>query len=326
MRQEVLIRCPENPVLVAGQCPYPAELVFNAGVVVRDGVYYMIFRNDWEYVSGAHFNHFQLGLATSLDGIHFDVYERPVFDVAELNDLEIKRMYDVRLMELEGRYFCTMAVDTRHGLRAGIAETEDFIHLHMISMSLPDNRNLVLFPEKIAGSYVRMERPFTLYNRQSHDIWLSRSPDLVHWGESELLLRHEDIPMQNSKIGPGTPPIRTPQGWLSVIHAVDLDESRGKNGYEPVWQKRYCAYALLQDLDNPCKILGISPEPVLMPKAAYETAGGFRNNVVFPMALIPIEEDRVRLYYGAADAVMAMAEGSIYDLVQCALSAPSDTQ
>lgn len=319
MNDYELVRCPENPVLTAKQCPYPAELVFNAGVIVRGGVYYMVFRNDRDYISGTRFRHMDLGMASSRDGIHFSVYEKPVFVIDELNDPEIMRLYDVRLTELEGRIFATMAVETHHGLRAGIGETEDFIHLRMVSQSLPDNRNIVLFPRRIGGMYVRMERPFTFTNPGNYDIWLSRSPDLRYWGDSTLLLRHEDVKLANAKIGPGTPPIWTSSGWLSIIHAVDVDSARGKNGYEPTWCKRYCAYALLLDLDDPTKVLGISPDPVLAPRARYEVAEGFRYNVVFPMALIQTGEDTVRLYYGAADACMAMAEGSISALVDACL-------
>lgn len=305
----------ENPILKASMCPYPAELVFNAGVVYHDGIYYMIFRNDREWIWHCDFKHMDLGLATSRDGIHFEVYDKPVFPIEELGDPEIGRLYDVRLTELEGKIYATMAVETKHGLRAGIGVTEDCKHLKLISQSLPDNRNLVLFPEKINGQYVRLERPFTTYNDSNYDMWISRSNDMIYWGESELCVRHEDIELGGAKIGPGTPPIKTEKGWLSLMHAVDYDENRGKNGYEPLWKRRYCAYALLLDLENPAKVIGISPEPVIMPEESYEVSGGFRNNVVFPMALLKTGEDTVRAYYGAADTVMAAAEGSIAELI-----------
>lgn len=308
-----------NPVLKADMCPYPAELTFNAGVIRKDDTWFMIFRNDRDWVANCDFRHMDLGMAYSKDGLRFTVYNRPVFKVSELGDPEITRLYDVRLSEIDGRYFATMAVETKHGLRAGIGETEDFIHLKMLSMSLPDNRNLVLFPERIQGRYVRLERPFTLYNNQNYDIWISYSPDLIHWGESRLLLRHEDVRLGNAKIGPGTPPVRTPYGWLSLIHAVDYNESRGKNGYEPAWKKRYYAYALLQDLQDPSRLLGVSDEPVIVPDSSYELSGGFRNNVVFPTGLIKINEKTVRAYYGAADTVMAVAEGSVEALVRACL-------
>jgi len=316
MHSYQLKRYPGNPILTPGMCPYPAELVFNAGVVRHQGMYYMLFRNDREHLHGTIFRYATLGMATSEDGIHFTVYKDEVFRIQDLGDEEIERLYDVRLVELEGKVYANMAVETKHGLRAGIGVTDDFIHLRMISQSLPDNRNLVLFPERIGGRYMRMERPFTYYNNRNYDVWISESEDLIHWGNSRLLIRHEEIPIANAKIGPGTPPIPTKWGWLSIMHAVDFDPSRQKNGYEPLWQKRYCAYALLLDKDNPAKVLGISKDPVLSPEADYEISGGFRNNVVFPMGLIQTDEDSVRCYYGAADTVQAVAQGSIEQLVK----------
>jgi beta-1,4-mannooligosaccharide/beta-1,4-mannosyl-N-acetylglucosamine phosphorylase len=309
-----------NPILTRKDVPYPAELVFNAGVIKRRGAYYMIFRNDRGHIEHTLFESYELGMAYSDDGLAWKVHEKPVFAVPDSRDPEIQRFYDVRLTEIEDEVYATMAVETKHGLRAGIGTTRNFVDLRMLSMSLPDNRNLVLYPERINGKFVRMERPFTLSNNRCYDIWMSESPDMRHWGNSRLVVRHEDIPDATAKMGPGTPPIRTEKGWLSLIHAVDFDPSRGKNGYEPLWQKRYCAYAMLQDIRDPSKVLGISREPVLAPEAEYEISGGFRNNVIFPMALIDEGDGTARIYYGAADTVMCMATAPIDALIGASLA------
>lgn len=320
MRSSIVSRYAGNPVLTRKDVPYPAELVFNAGVIKHYGAYYMIFRNDRGHIEHTLFESYELGMAHSEDGLNWKVHEKPVFPVRDSGDPEIQRFYDVRLTEIEGRVYTTMAVETKHGLRAGIGTTSDFKSMKLISMSLPDNRNLVLYPERIGGKFVRMERPFTLSNNHCYDIWMSESPDMVHWGNSRIVVRHEDLPEANAKMGPGTPPIRTSAGWLSIIHAVDFDPARGKNGYEPLWQKRYCAYAMLQDLEDPGKVLGISRSPVLEPEAAYEVSGGFRNNVIFPMALLDNGDGTARIYYGAADTVMAMATARVDALVEACLA------
>lgn len=70
----------------------------------------------------------------------------------------------------------------------------------------------MLFPEKINGKFVRLERPFPEYSlnyREHFDIWMSTSPDGRHWGESRIVLSHADVPFCNSKIGPAAPPVRT---------------------------------------------------------------------------------------------------------------------
>ena len=130
---------------------------------------------------------------------------------------EIQRIYDPRLTVLEGRCYLCFAMDTAHGLRGGIAVTEDFEKIDILSLSVPDNRNMVLFPERINGRYLRLERPFPVYSRNGvdrFDMWISRSPDLRYWGDSQLLLAVEQVPYANDKVGPGAPPIRTSKGGL----------------------------------------------------------------------------------------------------------------
>ena len=307
-----------NPVLTARDVPYPSDLVFNAGVIpYRDG-YAMVFRNDWGHTEGGHFGGTNIGLAFSRDGLSWQVEKEPVL---AMRDEEIGRVYDPRLTVIDGEIYMTFAVDTRHGLRGGIARTPDLRRFEILSMSVPDNRNMVLFPEKINGLYMRLERPMPVYSRDGDrfDIWQSESPDLVHWGNPHLVLGVEDFPFANNKIGPGAPPVRTEAGWLAALHTVDLDPSRGKNGWEARWQKRYCAAIALLDPDEPWKVLGHGKVPLLAPETDYEVRDGFRTNVIFPTAMLPMPGGVMRLYYGAADTVIAAAEAKTEDLIALCL-------
>ena len=181
-----------GPVLTAKDIPYKATLVFNAGVCKKDGKYIMAFRNDF---GDYHFdtyhwdpNGINVGIATSDDGIHWTPEKAPWF---ALRDEEIINAYDPRLTIIDGVCYICVAVDTKHGLRGGIMKTDDFVNYEMISMSVPDNRNMVLFPEKLGGRYVRLERPFPVYSRgmkDRFDMWLSESPDLEFWGKSRLVM------------------------------------------------------------------------------------------------------------------------------------------
>ncbi|MDQ1914002.1 glycoside hydrolase family 130 protein [Paenibacillus sp. GD4] len=318
----VITRYPGNPVLTAADVPYKPALVFNAGVTKYEGRYVMVFRNDY----GDPATHTlepssttNLGLAYSKDGIQWEVQPKPCFG---LKDEEIIRTYDPRLTVIDGRCYMCFAVDTKHGLRGGIAVTEDFEHFEVLHLSLPDNRNMVLFPEKIGSKYVRLERPFPVYGRgggDRFDMWLSDSPDLVYWGNSALVLGVEDIPFANDKIGPAAPPIRTPKGWLTTFHAVDRDPSRGKNGWEAAWRKRYTAGIALLDLEDPRKVVGLYKEPLMAPEAPYEAEGGFRNDVIFPGGMILEDDGEVKLYYGAADTVECLATAHVDDLVKLCL-------
>jgi beta-1,4-mannooligosaccharide/beta-1,4-mannosyl-N-acetylglucosamine phosphorylase len=309
-------RSPANPVLTADDVPYPASLVFNPAVAKVGGRYLMVFRNDVAEAPGVpRFVETNLGLAHSDDGVSWTVAPQPCLS---LRTDEIVRVYDPRLTVLEGRAYLTIAVETRHGLRGGILATEDFERFETVDLTVPDNRNLALFPERVEGRYLRLERPFPVYGRGGEhrfDVWLSRSPDLIHWGEARLLLAVEDVPFANAKIGPGPPPIRTEHGWLALFHAVDVGPARGRNGWEPSWRKRYTAGAMLLDLDDPGRVLGVAREPILVPEAPYETEGGFRNDVVFVSGAVLEPDGEVTLYYGAADHVVALASARLDDLL-----------
>ncbi len=311
----VIQRHPANPVLTAEDVPYHPLLAFNVGVAKYQGKYVMAFRNDYGQPGNIDNTLTNIGLAYSDDGIHWNPEPQPAFI---LHDEENLRAYDPRLTVMDGRVYMCFAVDTRHGVRAGIAVTDDFRKFEVLTLSLPEDRNVVLFPEKVGGKYVRLDRPFPIYSRnypERFDIWISKSPDLKYWGNSNLLMGVEDVPFANRKIGPGAPPVKTPQGWLTLFHAVDFDPGRGKNGWEEKWQKRYTIGIVLLDLENPSKIVGLYKEPLMAPEAPYETNGGFRNNVLFPGGMILEDNGEVKIYYGAADTYTCLATAQVDDLI-----------
>ncbi|WP_052465354.1 glycoside hydrolase family 130 protein [Thermotoga profunda] len=313
--QNIIKRHPANPILTYKDVPYISALVFNPGVCKLKDRYIMVFRNDYGSFEEKRIDGTNLGLALSKDGIKWKVKPEPLHFT--LNEKDFIRVYDPRLVTIEEKIYMTFAVDTWHGIRAGIAKTEDFEQFEIIDLSTPDNRNIVLFPEKVNSMYVRLERPFPVYGRlglERFDIWISFSPDLRYWGDSKLLLAVEDVLFANIKIGPGAPPIKTDSGWLVIFHAVDIDSSRGKNGWEEKWTKRYTAGVMLLDLKNPTKVLGLCKEPLIVPEEKYETSDGFRNNVVFPTGAI-LEGDELKIYYGAADTVICLATTKVEDLV-----------
>ena len=315
----VIKRCGSNPVLKAADIPYQSDLVFNAGIAKYQGRYVMIFRNDYDYAGGCKFNGCNLGIAFSDNGIDWKVEEKPFFTLEMLNDPNIRRVYDPRLTVIEDELFICFAMDVEHGIRGGVGKVkEDFSGIDILSLSVPDNRNMVLFPEKVNGSYVRLERPFTIYSRggiDRFDMWMSKSPDLKFWGESELILGVEHVPYCNDKIGPAAPPIKTEKGWLTLFHAVDRDESRGKHGWEDKWTKRYTAGIMLLDLEDPSRVIGMSKEPLIAPEAVYEMEEGFRASVIFPGGMILEPDGEVKIYYGAADTVECLATANVDELL-----------
>ena len=302
-----------NPVMTCKDVPYPSTLVFNAGVIRYQGRYAMTFRNDYEHISQAKFAGTNIGLAFSDDGIHWTPGPKPVFQLA---DDEIIRAYDPRLTVVDGQVVMCFAVDTRHGLRGGVATTDDFEHFEIKSLSAPDNRNMVIFPEKINGKYFRLERPFPIYSRgagEKFDIWSSDSPDLCYWGNTKLVLGGERVPFANAKIGPAAPPVKTPRGWLTTFHGVKFVE-RELPAWHSNWHKVYYAGLMLLDLNDPSKVIGMGRTPLIAPEAEYECKG-FRGEVIFPGGMILEDSGEVKIYYGAADTVECLATANVDDLL-----------
>ena len=321
-----LVRCASNPILSARDIPFDASLIFNAGVCKFNGKYVMVFRNDVGFSpTGWTKTYTNLGIAWSDDGVKWSVQTEPWKVAAEIieSDPEIVRFYDPRLTVVDGRCYLCFAVDTRHGVRGGIAMTDDFDNFEVLSMSAPDNRNMVLFPEKIDGMFLRLERPFPEYSRgyqETFDIRSSKSPEFRFWGETRLVLGMEDVPYANAKIGPAAPPVKTDRGWLCIFPATYKDKSRNLFGCETAnnpkatWNKEYFAGLMLLDLDDPQTVIGLAPEPLIRATEKYELEG-FRGSVIFPGGMILEDDGEVKIYYGAADTVECLATAHVDDLL-----------
>ena len=168
-----------------------------------------------------------------------------------------------------------------------------------IELALVPNKDAILFPERIGGRYCMMHRPmFPNSIGLPQSIWLSWSHDLLHWDDHQLVLS-PTLPWESLKVGGGTPPLRTPHGWLTFYHGVE-----GLADTDP--NRRYHAGALLLDLDNPARILYQSPQPVLSPQSHDETVGVV-SNVVFPTGVVAQADGRIDVYYGMADQAIGLA-------------------
>jgi beta-1,4-mannooligosaccharide/beta-1,4-mannosyl-N-acetylglucosamine phosphorylase len=315
--KQVIRRYAGNPVLSAGDIPYPATLIFNAGVAKWQGQYVMVFRNDYgayDAQRSACFEGTNIGLAVSDDGVTWTPRPEPWI---EWKDEEIRRVYDPRMTILDGRCYLCFAVDTAHGVRGGIAVTDDLDQWEVLSLSAPDNRNMVLFPEKREGKFMRLERPFPVYSRsapESFDLWFSDSPDGRYWGNTQLVLGAEKVPWANAKIGPGAPPVKTPAGWLTVFHAVTIDKTHELPAWHRNWFKTYTIGVMLLDLGKPWVVKGMCEEPLMVPEEPYELEG-FRGHVLFPGGLILEDDGEVKIYYGAADTVECLATAHVDELI-----------
>lgn len=332
-----LKRHPSNPILTADDVPYPCSLLFNAGVCKPTkgpyaGKYVMLFRNDYGATSADEFaervstkrrpfDGTNLGLAVSDDGVDFEVMPEPAWEwKGELDGRadEVRRAYDPRLTVIDDQVYLCFAVDTTHGVRGGIATTDDFKSFDVLSLAAPDNRNMVLFPERIEGRLARFERPMPIYGRgagEAFDFWYADSPDGRYWGNNHLVLGSEEVPYSNCKIGPGAPPIKTERGWLATLHYVFKDPDTELLGWEPQgWHKLYGTGLVLTDLSEPWRVIGMSSEPVLPPVEDYEL-DGFRGSVIFPGGMLLEDDGEVKVYYGGADTVECLATAHVDELL-----------
>ena len=166
-------------------------------------------------------------------------------------------------------------------------------------------RNTVLFPEKINGFYMALERP-----NEAGDIWLTQSPDLKFWGNQQLVLRYKDVHWAWGKVGPCGAPIKTAKGWLIIFHGVQVICN-----YEYI----YHAGVMLTELDAPWKIIRVGNEPILTPELPYEIAG-HAPNVVFASSQIVEEDGSVKVYYGASDRYQCVADTTLDLLLEAALT------
>jgi predicted GH43/DUF377 family glycosyl hydrolase len=307
MRQSFVKRCEKNPILTKDDVPYKVETVHNAAVAKYDGKYIMLFRSHLDTGRSI------IGFAQSDDGFNFTVSDKPFMTPAAdqpFAEYETFGVEDPRITPLDGAFYITYSAYSKHGVRIGLARTTDFKSIERIAfITQADYRNTVIFPEKINGRYVKLDRPHSDISPWA--IWISFSPDLIHWGQSELIIKPVTYHWDEMKIGPGAPPIKTDKGWLNIYHGVfpTMDGSVYRLG------------VALHKLDDPATILGISDRWILAPEDPWELVG-YVHNVVFTCAAVPEDDGTLKLYWGAADTVMCAGTAVIDELVDLCLSCP----
>lgn len=305
MKKEFVTRYENNPILTKDDIPYPVETVHNAGVVKFDGRYIMLFRSHRDT------GRCIIGIAESDDGFKFISGAEPFMMPAKQGlfaEYEEYGVEDPRITPLEGAFYITYSAYSRHGVRIGLAKTTDFKSVERIAfITQADYRNTVLFPEKINGRYVKLDRPHSDISPWA--IWISFSEDLRYWGDSQVVIKPVTYHWDEMKIGPGAPPIRTEKGWLSIYHGV----------FNTMSGAVYRLGVALHKLDDPAEILGVSDRWILQPEDKWELTG-YVPNVVFTCGAVPENDGTLKIYWGAADSVMCVGTAVIDELVELCLT------
>lgn len=330
-----LLKFVGNPVMAPNpENEWESLITCNPGVIYDKGIFYMLYRcagNDEKHV-------IRFGLATSTDGFHFKRESNsPVFGPSE-DGPDGGCVEDPRIVKFDNEFYITYAyrpfppgrywtfahdvvltpecgenapTAIRENMgNTGLAVTTDFKsfrRLGRLTHSCLDDRDVILFPEKVNGKYVLMHRPKQYvgesYGVKYPSIWLKFSDDLLSWEDKPSTLLITGIEgTWEEKIGGSTPPIRTEAGWLVLYHGVE----KGGVGH-------YRAGALLLDFNDPTKVIGRTPNPILEPEEDYETQGMY-DGCVFPTGNVVVD-GTLYVYYGAADKYVGVATCKVEELV-----------
>jgi beta-1,2-mannobiose phosphorylase / 1,2-beta-oligomannan phosphorylase len=336
-------RCPENPIVVPGRYAWRMATVFNPGVIRDgDGRFTMYERAS----GGLRPFHCTIGMLESTDGIHFrHVSDQPVF-TPEMAGSRYGSVQDPRVVQIEGTYYMTYAFrpyawnshPTGLGVpesyeaafpgfdgssqgnqtRSGIAVSTDRAHWRHLCWATPqevDDRDVILFPEKVNNKFVLLRRPLQFVSPdhsavQAIDvpgIWVCTSDDLETWSDPVLLAKPEQT-WEGGRIGGSTPPIKTEQGWLVFYHGVETLHA-------PTRRVCYRLGAMMLDLEDPTRVLARTRDPIMEPETYYERFGLYIPNVIFPTACVVVE-GTVYLYYGVCDTAIALATAPLDALIE----------
>lgn len=314
----MLIRSNQNPILTRKDIPElgahlrDVSSVFNPGAIKVGNTYHLMLR-----VQNRGRETFLL-MADSQDGIDFNVREEVInFKGIENISDKIYHIYDPRITQIDNIFYIMFAMDMEKGCRLGLAKSANLIDFKFMGIvSDHENRNGVLFPEMINGKYVRLDRPNLNKNHgvsSGSSIHLSWSLDMMDWSHSRPVMngRHH---YWDELIGAGPPPIKTTEGWLLIYHGI-ASHFASSNIYQ--------AGVTLLDLQNPANVISRSKYNILEPRENYELTGQV-SNVVFPSGMIvedydddgfAIMDSNVKIYYGAADTCIGLAESTISELI-----------
>ena len=244
-----------------------------------------------------------LRVARSSDGIHFEVEPAPALSPATA--YESFGIEDPRITFLDGRHWINYTAVSPYGISTALASTRDFrtFERHGIIFP-PPNRDVTIFPERIGGRYAALHRPMP-HGLGEPAIWIGWSSDLKAWGDHQVLAGPRRGHWDDAKVGGGAVPFRVRAGaqdaWLAIYHGVSSAPTE------------YSLGALLLDAHDPARVVARSREPILRPEAPYEREGFF-GGVVFTCGVL-VEGDTVRVYYGAADGVTAVADLSLAEIL-----------
>lgn len=240
-----------------------------------------------------------LRLMCSDDGIRF--YEPNDENKLSGNGyLELFGIEDCRVSKIDDTFYLTYTAVSDSGVGVGLRTTKDWKKFEEKGMIIPPhNKDCALFEERINGKFYALHRPSSV-EIGGNFIWIAESPDGVHWGNHQCIVKTRPGLWDSARIGAGAAPIKTELGWLEIYHGANADH-------------QYCLGAFLLDLENPDKVISRTVKPIMIPTEDYELSGFF-GNVVFTNGHI-VNGDELTIYYGASDEFICGAKFSIKEIM-----------
>ncbi len=289
----------KNPIITKADVPFKVNSIFNPGAVKYEDKYLLLCRVEMPNGRSS------LVLAESDDGYDFTVANKPCLtpeDHKECYEYVKWGIEDPRIIPIGDKYYLTYTGYSKYEPLVILAETKNFKNFIIHGpITEPSNKECAIFPEKIDGYYWKVDRP-TAGNR--NDIWISKSPDLLHWGEYKLLSEPTLGTWEHHKIGASSTPLKTKEGWLLLYHGVRIFGS----------SMIYKLGVMLLETNKPWIVKGRSKEPIISPEYDYERVGDV-GNVTFSNGWIVEKDGEVRIYYSGADINICVATTSISHLL-----------
>ena len=312
LNHELFQRYPENPILSVEDWPYKANSVFNAAAAEVNNQILLLARvEDYRGIS-------HLTVARSDDGINdWQIDDEPtLMPEPQGYPEEIWGIEDPRITWIEemGQWAICYTAYSKSGPLVSLALTKDFISFKRLGPVMPpDDKDAALFPMKIKGRWAMLHRPVCRSPLLGAHIWLSFSPDLKHWGNhQEIIQARSGGWWDANKIGLCAPPMETKEGWLILYHGVRTTASGSI----------YRLGLALLDLEDLTRVIRRTDEWIFGPKAHYEREGDV-DDVVFPCGWIK-KENKVLIYYGAADSRICLATAEFDELIDYILKCPEN--
>lgn len=225
-----------------------------------------------------------------------DLNERVIFPASKNESVG---MEDVRLVKFQNddgsySYYGTYTAYNGKTFRVQLLETTDFrsFNVRTLHGTQIRDKGMALFPRKIKGKYVINSR------NDGENLYFMFSDDLYNWNEKKIFYSPRSA-FELIQVGNCGSPIETKYGWLLITHAV---------GYF----RRYSISAMLLDIDDPTKIIGLMDKPLIEPIESERE--GYVPNVVYSCGSI-LNGDNLIIPFAMSDSSCSFARISLEELI-----------